>query len=58
MLPALSRPGWVWDWVANSLNPMYLGNDTAQMIEDDALIRATEEHWCFGQDGSGDICKQ
>ncbi|GLC36263.1 cap2 mRNA methylation [Pleodorina starrii] len=49
------RPDWRWDWMAVSLNPYFEGNDKAAMIEDDALISATQHKWCFGADNSGDI---
>eukprot|EP00775_Hariotina_reticulata_P001434 gene1434-1775_t len=44
-----------WTWLANSLNPYHEGNDPNAMIDDDMLIAATEEHWMFGADNSGDI---
>jgi hypothetical protein len=44
-----------WTWLANSLNPYHEGNDPNAMIDDDLLIAATEEHWMFGADNSGDI---
>ncbi|KAG2428583.1 hypothetical protein HYH02_014285 [Chlamydomonas schloesseri] len=47
--------GWAWDWLAVSLNPYYSGNDQFAMVDDDAFMRATLSHWCFGADDSGDI---
>jgi cap2 methyltransferase len=52
------RPSWRWHWVGNSLNPYYEGNDVASMIDDDALIAATYDNWCFGEDDSGDMRRQ
>lgn len=49
------RPDWHWEWIGNSLHPYYEGNDPAAMIDDDALIQATLQHWHWGEDGSGDI---
>ncbi|KAL0044230.1 hypothetical protein WJX82_005654 [Trebouxia sp. C0006] len=49
------RPEWHWEWIGNSLHPYYEGNDPAAMIDDDALIQATLQHWHWGHDGSGDI---
>ena len=40
------RPTWWWDWLAISLNPYYEGNDQYAMIDDDALIGNTLDHWC------------
>ena len=51
----MCRPEWHWEWIGNSLHPYYEGNDPAAMIDDDALIQATLQHWHWGQDGSGDI---
>ncbi|KXZ44308.1 hypothetical protein GPECTOR_69g401 [Gonium pectorale] len=49
------RSGWHWDWLAVSLNPYYGGNDQFAMVDDDAFMRATLRHWCFGADDSGDV---
>lgn len=43
-----------WRWVGTTLNPYYEGNDLAQMIVDDRLIRNTLPNWFFG-DGTGNI---
>ena len=50
-----NRPDWHWEWIGNSLHPYYEGNDPAAMIDDDALIQGTLQHWHWGDDGSGDI---
>eukprot|EP00892_Ulva_mutabilis_P007493 jgi/Ulvmu1/5115/UM021_0132.1 len=44
-----------WDWRALTLSPYFVGNDSAAMVEDDALIVQTKPNWHFGSDGSGDI---
>lgn len=51
------RHAWAdqWVWMGNSLNPYHEANDPNAMIDDDALIAATPDNWCFGQDDSGDI---
>lgn len=49
------RPGMSWDWLANSLNPDFEGNDLNAMLDEDKFIRQTAPHWFFGADNSGDI---
>ncbi|CAH1173649.1 unnamed protein product [Phaedon cochleariae] len=48
-------PGLDWEWMANTLNPNYEGNELSQMIPDDRFISCTLKHWHFGADFSGDI---
>eukprot|EP00873_Tetraselmis_striata_P004150 jgi/Tetstr1/424414/TSEL_014972.t1 len=55
---ATQHPAWRWDWLAVTLNPHYEGNDQFAMVDDDRLINATAEHWCYGDDNSGDIHRQ
>lgn len=43
-----------WDWRALTLSPYFAGNDTAEMLKDDALIVQTSLNWHFGQDESGE----
>ncbi len=49
------RPGMAWDWLANSLNPDFEGNDLNAMLDEDKFIRQTTPHWFFGADNSGNI---
>lgn len=42
-----------WDWRALTLSPYFVGNDSAAMVEDDALIVQTKPNWHFGSDESG-----
>lgn len=44
-----------WNWLANTLNPYYEGNDHARMIDDDRFIFDTVKNWYFGDDNTGDI---
>ncbi|KAJ8985105.1 hypothetical protein NQ317_019791 [Molorchus minor] len=46
-----------WNWLANTLNPNYEGNELSQMIPDDRFIRYTLDNWHFGMDLTGDITK-
>ncbi|CAG9461865.1 unnamed protein product [Pedinophyceae sp. YPF-701] len=48
-------PRWEWDWRGLTLNPYFEGNDRGAMIDDDALIKETMQHWCWGADNSGDV---
>lgn len=43
------HPQTSWDWMAVSLNPYFEGNDAGAMIGDDALMKQTLDHWCFGK---------
>lgn len=43
------HPETSWDWLAVSLNPYFEGNDAGAMIGDDALMKQTLDHWCFGK---------
>lgn len=45
-----------WDWRALTLSPYFAGNDTAEMLKDDALIVQTSLNWQFGRDESGVLC--
>ena len=47
--------GMDWQWVANTLNPYYEGNDLEAMLDDDRFILKTLSHWNFGVDGTGDL---
>lgn len=47
-----------WNWIANSLNPYYEGNDLTAMLDDDRFIVETIDHWCFGKDNTGNIMKK
>lgn len=47
-----------WDWIGNSLNPYYEGNDLGSMIDDDRLIIETSDKWFFGADNSGDVMRK
>ncbi|KAJ8927799.1 hypothetical protein NQ314_019680 [Rhamnusium bicolor] len=53
----LNYPDIQWEWMANTLNPNYEGNELSQMIPDDRFIRYTLKNWQFGLDFSGDITK-
>ncbi|ELT90643.1 hypothetical protein CAPTEDRAFT_170160 [Capitella teleta] len=44
-----------WRWIANTLNPYYEGNTSAEMISDDRFIVNTLQNWSFGADDSGNI---
>ncbi|XP_019613987.1 PREDICTED: cap-specific mRNA (nucleoside-2'-O-)-methyltransferase 2-like [Branchiostoma belcheri] len=44
-----------WNWVGNSLNPYYEGNDLEHTIDDDRFIFGTLPNWHFGADNTGDI---
>ena len=48
-------PSLTWDWVACTLNPYFEGNNVDAMVEDDAFINETPQHWFFGRDNSGDM---
>uniref|UniRef100_A0A0N5ASB4 Cap-specific mRNA (nucleoside-2'-O-)-methyltransferase 2 n=1 Tax=Syphacia muris TaxID=451379 RepID=A0A0N5ASB4_9BILA len=44
-----------WMWYANSLNPHFECNEPSSLFLDDELITATQDHWIFGPDNSGNI---
>lgn len=48
-------PHFQWDWLATTLNPYYEGNQSSVMINDDRFIRHTLNHWCFGEDNTGNL---
>ncbi|EDQ91576.1 uncharacterized protein MONBRDRAFT_1907, partial [Monosiga brevicollis MX1] len=43
------------DWVGMTLNPHYEDNNPVAMVDSDAWICDTIEHWDFGADDSGDL---
>lgn len=48
-------PNIKWDWLAMTLNPYYEGNPASIMVDDDRFIRHTLNHWCFGEDNTGNL---
>lgn len=48
-------PNIKWDWFAMTLNPYYEGNPASIMVDDDRFIRHTLNHWCFGEDNTGNL---
>ncbi|XP_033323110.2 cap methyltransferase 2 [Megalopta genalis] len=44
-----------WDWIATTLNPYYEGYSPYKMVGDDRFIKHTLDHWCFGEDNTGDL---
>lgn len=44
-----------WNWIGNTLNPYYEGNNLGEMIDDDRLIADTLSKWYFGADDTGDV---
>lgn len=52
-----NAPNVQWDWIATTLNPYYEGNSPSVMIDDDRFIRCTLNHWCFGEDSTGNLMK-
>ena len=44
-----------WKWTAMTLNPYDESNRHEEMVDDDAFIDTTIDHWYFGSDGSGNV---
>ncbi|KAG8182338.1 hypothetical protein JTE90_028182 [Oedothorax gibbosus] len=51
----LNHPGISWEWLANTLNPYYEGQNIKNVVVDDRLIFPTLRNWYFGSDSTGDI---